>query len=158
MVPASSINCCIESASNKRMAHQRDLHPFIRCSSVAFPHRRRFRQLAQRVLVLALDTLGGVFTLDRQQAAAIGAGLRQWPVPHREVARRPVGAAVEGAAALGALFDQIAAVARTLHADLDEEGSRVTAGGEITAPDELAEAPPANHQRLATRGAGFTDL
>src|SRR3990172_8041982 len=125
--------------------------------------RLHLRQLVQRILVLTTQAPGPVFALNRQEAAAIRARLRQWPVPTRELARvgivvLVVGATVEDTAAPGLLFDQIATVERAFHTDFNQEGARIAAGRGGAAANEISQTAPASDQRLAARRARFADL
>src|SRR5262249_53575279 len=96
---------------------------------------------------------------ERQQPAALRAGLRQWTVPDRETACRVVGAAEEELTLdPGFALDEVAAALRADGAGLDQIGLLELALGIARAGDETAKAPRADKQGLATLRAGLVRL
>ena len=98
----------------------------------------------------ALGAFGRLLVDLYKEAAADAAGLGEGAFPACPIAVGVVGAAVEGAALAGFLFDDFAAVFGAADADLDQNLLRVAAAREIAATDEAAE-PPLAADRPAAR-------
>ncbi len=102
---------------------------------------------------MTLDALGPFLIKHGEQTPAGRAWLRQGAAPGGKLAVGIVDTAVEDASALACAFlHQVPAALGTGRARLDQQRRGVAAIGELAASDELAEAPPFDHQRAPTLG------
>src|SRR5688572_14687993 len=127
---------------------------------------RRYRLFFQRriplvrAVVLAADELASRLLgdlLEQERRAAVGAGLRNWTLPEREIAVRIVRASVERLPAARLPLDDVAGVLRAQYAG--RLHLHVLAVRIIRARGELAEAPLFDdEERFALRALLFENL
>src|SRR5581483_4990528 len=119
---------------------------------------RRRRQLVRAALEATAGAFHPVLTTLCQQTAAVGAGDVDWPVPSSEIACGVCAAAVEHSALLGAALHQLAAAARTFHAQLILNALGVPALREARAGQEASEPAEFDHHVPAALRAGLVGL